>query len=283
MTAARAGRPAGRPARAAGPAAEGLARRPRSLRTLLALALVAAFAVIGLTSLGVWQIERRAWKLDLIARVDRRVHAAPAPAPGPAAWPALNAGDDAYRRVAVGGRFLAGRDALVQAVTERGAGYWVLTPFQADGGFVVLIDRGFVPADAAKHIPASQATTVTGLLRMTEPGGAFLRHNDPAGGRWYSRDVAAIAGAAGLPQAAPYFIDADATAADPGAPIGGLTVIAFPNNHLVYALTWFGLALMAAGWSVFLARDEWRLRRNAVSEQNAGPRRHAFQETHVDS
>jgi surfeit locus 1 family protein len=232
-----------------------------------------AFATIGmavLIGLGIWQVERRVWKLDLISQVEQRVHAAPVSAPGPASWPHINATDDAYRRVRVTGHFLAARETLVQAVTEQGGGYWVVAPFRAMEGFTVLVNRGFVPADRAdaesRGAEPLGETTLTGLLRVTEPGGAFLRHNDPAAGRWYSRDVAAIAAARGIDEVAPYFIDAD-RAADPAAlPVGGLTVIAFPNNHLLYALTWFGLAAMLAGWSLYVAGLEWRLRRlRAVS------------------
>jgi surfeit locus 1 family protein len=232
-----------------------------------------AFAVIGmalLIGLGVWQLERRVWKLDLIGRVEQRVHAAPVSAPGPSSWPRINAADDAYRHVRVTGRFLGARETLVQAVTERGGGYWVVAPFRAMEGFTVLVNRGFVPADRAQsESRAAQApgeTTLTGLLRVTEPGGAFLRHNDPAADRWYSRDVAAIAAARGIQEVAPYFIDVDRSADPAALPVGGLTIIAFPNNHLLYALTWFGLAVMLAGWSLFVALQEWRLRRiGAVS------------------
>jgi surfeit locus 1 family protein len=208
--------------------------------------------VIGLIALGVWQLERRTWKLALIDRVDRRVHASPQPIPAPAAWPAINAAGDEYRRVTVTGQFMHEREALVQAVTDDGRGFWVVRPLRTASGDVVLVNRGFVPperrAAATRGEGDPQAgVTVTGLLRMTEPKGAFLRTNDPASDRWYSRDVAAIAAARGLSQVAPFFIDADATPNAGGYPIGGLTVIAFPNNHLIYALTWFALAFMLTG------------------------------------
>ncbi len=215
--------------------------------------------VLVLIGLGTWQIERRAWKLDLIARVDARVHAAPVSAPGPADW-AMVGVDDAYRHVCLSGAFLDGEETLVQAVTEEGAGFWVLTPLRRADGSVVLVNRGFVPGE--RKDPATRRdgqiageATVTGLLRLTEPGGAFLRSNAPRDGRWYSRDVAAIAAARGLSHVAPYFVDADATPANPGGlPIGGLTVIAFPNNHLVYAITWFAMALMLAAACVYVLR-----------------------------
>lgn len=218
----------------------------------------AGLVFIVLLGLGTWQVERRAWKLDLIARVDARVHAPPVPAPDFAAWPRVGP-DDAYRHVRLAGTFLHDRETLVQAVTERGGGFWVLTPLRRPDGSLVLVNRGFVPGD--RRDPATRAagqvageTTVTGLLRLTEPGGAFLRSNDPKDDRWYSRDVAAIAAARGLTDVAPYFVDADATPNPGGLPVGGLTVIAFPNNHLVYAITWYGMALMLAGAVVYVLR-----------------------------
>lgn len=206
---------------------------------LIALALIAA---VGFVALGIWQVERRAWKLDLIARVEAGTRAPPVAVP----QPGLDAQAGEYRRVTATGVFLHDRETLVQALTVRGAGFWVLTPLRTPQG-VMLINRGFVPAD--RRNPAMRApgqvpgpVTVTGLLRASEPKGGFLRSNDPAGDRWYSRDVSAIAAARGIEPAASFFIDADATPNPGGWPVGGLTVLRFNNNHLVYALTWFGLA-----------------------------------------
>jgi surfeit locus 1 family protein len=157
--------------------------------------------------------------------------------------------------VRLSGRFLHDRETLVQAVTAYGAGFWVVTPLRREDGSLVLVNRGFVPG--SRKDPATRtegqvsgATDIVGLLRLTEPGGAFLRSNDPARDRWYSRDVAAIAAARDLSDAAPYFVDADAAPNPGGVPLGGLTVVAFPNNHLVYAVTWYGLALMLAGFGL---------------------------------
>jgi surfeit locus 1 family protein len=223
---------------------------------LTALALVAC---AGFVALGVWQLERRSWKLDLIQRVDERVHAEPAAAPAPSEWPSVDAQCCEYRRVRVEGHFLHDRETHVQAVTEAGAGFWVLTPLQTSEGFTVLINRGFVPLD--RRDPATRqagqidgVATVTGLLRLTEPQGGFLRKNDPAANRWYSRDVQAISEARGLSRAAPYFIDAGAAPVPGGLPLGGLTVITFRNNHLQYAFTWFTLAAIAAGFVILIFR-----------------------------
>ncbi len=240
---------------------------PRSPLTITLLCLCAISGIAGLTALGVWQLERRAWKLDLIDKVEHRVHAAPTAAPGPSAWPSVNAADDEYKRVTVSGRFLNEHETLVQALTKHGPGFWVLTPLQANGGFEVLINRGFVPPD--KRDPSTREaglvsgeTSVTGLLRMSEPAGGFLRHNEPAADRWYSRDVAAIAAQRKITNVAPYFIDADASPNPGGLPIGDLTVVSFRNTHLVYALTWFALALMLSAFAIRVAREEIRARRS---------------------
>ncbi|HEX5539793.1 MAG TPA: SURF1 family protein [Methylophilaceae bacterium] len=259
--------------------------RQRSNVKLLMLALAAALVFTGFVALGTWQIKRLHWKLDLIARVDQRVHAPPVAAPGPDQWPQLNAEADEYRHVRVTGTFLYDLTTRVQALTRLGGGYWLLTPLRRPDGSIVMINRGFIPADSRTHQNASgkapetvdsstdEVTTVTGLLRISEPGGAFLHHNDPAANRWYSRDVQAIAAARGLLQVAPYFVDADA--GKPGNkklkhdsvadPIGGLTVVSFPNNHLVYAITWYALALMVAGACIWIAREERKLRRDSDS------------------
>lgn len=243
--------------------------RRRLLRLFWALCALGAFA--GFMALGVWQVERRAWKIDLIERVESRIQAAAVAAPEPAQWPAINAADHEYRRVRLTGTFLHQHETLIQAATDLGGGYWVLTPLRRADGSVVLINRGFVPPErraraARRDGEPAGPVTVTGLLRLSEPGGAFLRDNAPDDDRWYSRDVAAIAEARGLADVAPYFVDAQAppVAAGSGAvqPVAGLTVIAFRNNHLVYALTWFTLALMVAGGGAYVAREEFRPRRS---------------------
>ncbi|QUS36096.1 SURF1 family protein [Falsirhodobacter algicola] len=233
--------------------------RPRSAGTLAVLGLLAAAGVVLLLALGVWQVQRLHWKTDLIARVDARVHARPVAAPPPSEWAGINRTDDEYRRVEVTGTFRNADAVLTQAVTDLGAGFWVMTPLEtADGTY--LINRGFVPAETRDDYARPEGEqTVTGLLRITEPDGGFLRSNDPEGGRWFSRDVAAIAAAKDLGPVAPFFIDAED--AGQGAPVGGLTVIAFRNHHLNYAITWFLLAAGLLAASIYVGVHEWRLRR----------------------
>jgi surfeit locus 1 family protein len=303
-----AGRP-GRPGRLGGLGRAGGSRSPLSLAIA---GTVAVLFFVLFVALGTWQVKRRVWKLDLIVRVEQRVHAPAVAAPGPAQWPNISAAAYEYRHVTAAGTFLDGSQTLVQAVTDLGAGYWTMTPLRLTDGSIVLVNRGFVAADdrdriqpatpahpgavsvksttrpdlmpagptpapvaptpvtaALPPVPASQPSstaTITGLLRITEPHGGFLRHNDPTANKWYSRDVQAIAAARGLTRVAPYFIDAEAGTGDakagraaptrqresgglPGglvAPTPGLTVVTFHNSHLVYAITWYTLALMAA-------------------------------------
>jgi surfeit locus 1 family protein len=215
------------------------------------IAVCLSFAIL-FTGLGVWQVQRLFWKLDLIERVDARVHAAPVPLP--TNLDALRPQDIEYRRVRVNGRLQNDRQTFVDALTKLGPGDWVVTPLQTRSG-TILINRGFVPKDMRDKVssPAGDVA-VTGLLRLSEPAGRFLRANRPAQDLWYSRDVAAIARRRGLGSTAPVFIDADATPNLGGYPVGGLTVVKFRNAHLVYALTWFGLAALCVAGLVLLLK-----------------------------
>ncbi|UPG85927.1 SURF1 family protein [Luteibacter aegosomatis] len=246
-------------------------RRSRGVFVLGLLALFGAVLFAGFVALGTWQVHRRAWKHELVARVDARVHAEPVDAPDRSQWPRVDAANDEYRRVKLSGTFLEDKSVRVRASTELGLGSWLLTPMRRANGEVVIVNRGFVSptwcaGKADCLLGPSGETTVTGLLRISEPKGAFLQDNQPAADRWFSRDVAAIAKAKGLGDTAPYFIDADAASSPAGGdggdgPVGGLTVIAFPDNHLQYAITWYALAglTLVGAWIVW--RDERRKRR----------------------
>ncbi|WP_211324274.1 SURF1 family protein [Undibacterium pigrum] len=255
-----------------------LARHSSLFKIGFTACMTAIFA--GFISLGTWQVIRLQWKLDLIAKVEQRVHAAPVAAPVLSQWPRINASADEYRHVQISGVFLHEKTVLVQATTELGGGFWVMTPMAIADQATVLVNRGFIPEKMAtsyrttsttstKDRPASHETVTTniiGLLRMTEPGGGYLRKNDTAGNRWYSRDVQAIAAATGLNKPAPFFIDADASQTNnklaaqqnestASYPVAGLTVIHFHNNHLIYALVWFSLAAMTAAAWAYVLRD----------------------------
>ncbi|MBQ0821710.1 SURF1 family protein [Microvirga terrae] len=239
---------------------------------LVAFDVAALLFVALLVALAAWQVHRRAYKLDLIERVEARVHAAPIPAPGPGRWSDVRSATDEYRRVFATGDWLEDRSTFVQAVTALGGGYWVVTPLARDDGTTILVNRGFVPASGREPTswrPGPKPATVVGLLRMSEPRGGFLRMNDPRSDRWFSRDVAAIAAARGLGDVAPYFIDAERSPGDAGLPVAGLTVIAFSNNHLVYAFTWAALAVMAAAGAIAVNLDQ--LRRGWIGVRKESP------------
>ena len=225
------------------------------------LLLISVSLFVSLLALGTWQVQRRHWNLALLERTTQRVHAAVTPAPEAALWPTIDAAHYEYQHISAHGTWHPGCSAWVQAVTEMGTGFWLLMPLDQPDGSSILINRGFVSTETRAQLAASQtdaltpqgAVTITGLLRITEPRGGFLRQNDPQADRWFSRDVAAIGARCQIPRIAPYFVDADASPTPiPNNPVGGLTVISFHNNHLVYALTWYALALMAAwgGWRV---------------------------------
>ncbi len=225
-------------------------------------AIVVLFLTVVLTGLllvlGTWQVKRLSWKLDLIERVEARAHADPVDAPAAGEWPALNdPAEYEYRRVKLSGTFLNDREVQVYTVTDLGPGYWVMTPLKRDDGSSIIVNRGFVPSD--RRDPSSRRegepagnVEITGPMRAPETGGLFLRTNDPANGRWYSRNIPQISQASGLSDVAPFYVDADATPNPDGLPVGGKTMLTFPNNHLSYAVTWYILAAMvvAAGWYV---------------------------------
>ncbi|MFZ6845477.1 SURF1 family protein [Undibacterium sp. RuTC16W] len=243
--------------------------------TLKCLALCTLVVItLGFIALGTWQIYRLQWKLDLIQRVEQRVHAPAQDAPICNTASTITAQSDEYRHVRVSGNFISSNtthDILVLASTELGRGYWVITPFEISKECIVLINRGFVseknaailqqasvesssPSVKAASDQSSSANKIvlTGLLRISEPGGTFLQANQPAEHRWYSRDVAAMATSFAIGHVAPYFIDMDGTpqaktsanTVQGSTPAGGLTVVQFNNNHLVYAIVWYLLALM---------------------------------------
>ncbi len=244
-------------------------------RRIRPAAIVVLFLTIALTgcllALGTWQVQRLFWKLDLIERVDARAHAEPVDAPAASEWPALgNPSDYEYRRVKLTGTLLNDREVQVYTVTDLGPGYWVMTPLRRDDGSSIIVNRGFVPSD--RRDPSSRAggeptgnVGIVGLMRAPETGGLFLRTNDPANGRWYSRNIPQITQASGLSDVAPFYVDADATLNPGGLPVGGKTMLTFPNNHLSYAVTWYILAAMvvAAGWYVLRNLNAPKSKRDA--------------------
>jgi surfeit locus 1 family protein len=242
------------------------------LRSLLWLGLFTLLGMAALIGLGLWQLDRLAWKEGLIAEVAARVAALPVAAPPQADWAGLAPDDYEYRHVRLGGVYEFSRQVLVFRALDNprgrfgGPGFLVLTPLRLADGAHIIVNRGFIPQDRKDRFiaPAEDGfapTIVTGLMRSSESRTWFTPADDPTRGQWFTRDPGAIAAALKLERAAPFTIDADATGSPGDLPQGGETILAFPNNHLGYAFTWFGMALALAG--VFAAYAVTRLRAGA--------------------
>lgn len=236
-------------------------KRPSSTRGMLVPWLAFA-AMLALTvSLGVWQMQRKAWKENLIATVEQRATGTPAPiADIPRDRP--NAlGEDEYRRVAVRGQFIHACEFYLFTPMRNGAGWVVITAFQRDGDDAPrdLVIRGIVPDPlrqperrASGQVAGSVA--ITGRLRADHlKGSSFVPANEPAKNNWYSRDVIEMAGTAcgGMPsqpgRAPAFFIEYDGTVPPGGWPKPEPDSIQLRNDHLQYALTWFALAAVLVG------------------------------------
>ncbi|MGE0745445.1 MAG: SURF1 family protein [Rhodospirillales bacterium] len=210
--------------------------------------LIAAPALAVLIGLGTWQVERLHWKEDLNATLAARLAA---PAVVPEALPADPAATE-FRKVRLEGRFRHDRELYLGPRTLRGeVGVHVVTPFQRTAGGTVLVDRGFVPA--ARKDPATRAegqvagvVTMEGVLRLPGRRGPFTPDDDPRANQWFVVDPPAMAAAAGIGGVAPWYVDAGPAPNPGGLPVGGQTVVMLPNNHLQYAVTWYGLAAALA-------------------------------------
>lgn len=236
-----------------------------SFKPLPGFTITVAIMTAILIGLGIWQIERLHWKLDLIATMNRKMHAAPVPVDGagaPFAWVAQND----YARVSLTGRFDNAKEAYVFTTGAEGTPvFHVLTPFTTDAGHTYLVDRGMVPIE--KRDPATRAegqiegeTHVIGIWRTPDRPGLFTPSPDLVHRVWYARDVQAIAASDHVRLAAPVVIEADAAPNRGGWPKGGQTVVDLPNNHLSYAITWFGLAAGLVGVYLAYHASKGRLR-----------------------
>lgn len=234
---------------------------PPTLRTLIFAGAATLVALVILVGLGTWQLQRLAWKEGVIAQIEARAYSEPQDLPPEAEWGAFTREAQEYRRVRATGTFDHGSEVAVHGLMSgqtRGQplqGFYLLTPLVLEDGSVVVVNRGFVPTplrdDAARP---EGPLTVEGLLRAPEEQTPFVPDNDPAIGRWFTRDPAAIAQAHGLERVAPFYVDAVLDESGPDWPRGGNTVLTPSNNHLQYAATWFGLAaVLVAVFGVFAA------------------------------
>ena len=230
------------------------------------------------TWLGTWQLHRLAEKEALIAAVAERLDAPPIPVPAADQWAGLDLAALNFRPVSLAGAFRYNQTVTVftSLANARGAasgpGYWVVTPFVLDGGGTVFVNRGFVPeAMQAAAVADGEAdvtpVTITGLLRPGEAAGFMTPAADTSNRVEWVRDPARLAAMVDPAMApfAPFYVDLPA--GPPGElPQGGETVIAFPNNHLGYAYTWYGFAIVAVVMlGYWLARQRAGARNTGVN------------------
>lgn len=232
--------------------------RRRRRRSWLGLFVPAVLAFALLIGLGVWQLQRKAWKEGLIADLTARL-AVPAQALPPARlWPRLDQAQDEYRPVKFTAVFDNSHEALVYASATAfrpdvsGPGYWVFTPARLADGGTVIVNRGFVP-DSRKDPKSrlegqvSGPVDIMGAMRWPDSRHWFTPGDDPAHNLWFARDPASIAAAKGLGPVAPFYVEQAAPAPPGGLPQPGKLIVSLPDNHLQYALTWFGMAAVLAG------------------------------------
>jgi surfeit locus 1 family protein len=241
-------------------------KKPRSWLGLLVPALL-AFAV--LVALGTWQIERKAWKEGLIAALTERLAAPPTALPAPRTWPSLDPADDEYRAVKFSATFDHGKEAMVYAAASAfrpdvsGPGYWVFTPARLPDGSYVMVNRGYVPE--ARKGPTSRTggqiagpVEIVGVMRWPDPRHWFSPTDDPAHNLWFARDPVAIAGAKGVDPIAPFYVEQESPVPPGALPQPGKLVAQLRNEHLQYAVTWYGLALVLVVVFVAWARSSMR-------------------------
>lgn len=234
------------------------------LKKLLIPTIAAALGLVVLLNLGFWQLDRLEWKTNLIAQVESGVTKSPVEAPRPALWRDGLGEEYDYRRVKLAGVFLEGNTFYYTALSNpvglaEGPGVLVYAPFRTTEGWLVLVNRGFLPQGlaepakaAALNIPAGQMD-LTGLLRLSEKPNWTTPEPSANDRLWFARDTEAMGEMLGLDPGdlAPYSIDLDVTfTPEAGLPQAGETIVRFKNDHLGYALTWFGLAATLLG--VFL-------------------------------
>ena len=245
-------------------------RTPR--RGLVALTLVVLAAVACLLSLGTWQVRRLSEKEALILHVRARLQDAPVDLPPPLIWPTMDPVASDYQPVRLTGHFDPAHEFRVFATLaeprgrEGGVGWWVFQPFIETDGTTVIVNRGFIPdrlrdpSTRPGTVPAGDIT-LTGLLRRPEGSNLFTPANDIGRNQWFTRDPIAMARQIGVAtdRILPFYIDAAASETPPGGfPQAGETVIEFPNNHLGYAITWYGLAAAAVVIYAVLVRRRLR-------------------------
>jgi surfeit locus 1 family protein len=234
--------------------ATALGARQRGRRGGVVVPAIFTLIVVSiLAGLGKWQIERKAWKEGLIATLTERLAAAPSDLPPPERWAELRAESDEYRRVRFAAELMTGEDALIFTSGSSfrpdvsGPGYWFFAPARLPGGGVIVIDRGFAPQgrqDEAARQPSAPGAPVemVGYLRWPEAPNWLTPAPEAAHNLWFLRDQRLIATAKNWGAVAPFYVDLESPKPAGGVPVPGPLMVSLPNDHLQYAITWFGLA-----------------------------------------
>ncbi|ANK90495.1 MULTISPECIES: SURF1 family protein [Rhizobium] len=220
----------------------------RRLPVITGILVLIALAI--LVSLGTWQLQRLHWKQGLLADIAARQAAAPVPLADIEAM-AASGGDIEYRKVTATGRYINNKERHFFATWHGQTGFYIYTPLELADGRILFVNRGFVPYENKEPEMRMQGQltdqqTVTGLARAKLAGKPswLVPDNDVAKNIFYWKDLDVMAESVGLEKARviPFFVDADSTPNPAGLPIGGVTQVDLPNDHLQYALTWYGLA-----------------------------------------
>lgn len=229
---------------------------PRN-RGVVGLAIIAAIMVGMLGSLGVWQLQRRAAKHDLIAALTERLATAPVALPPPSQWRALTPARDEFRRVSFAASYEKKPDAMVYSSGSAvrtdisGPGTWPFLPALLPSGETIVVNAGFVQNTMQDRAQQDRAVTplvtgapatMTGYLRFPESAGTLTPNENPAKRLWFTRDHLAMARALGWGDVAPFYIDLELPVPASGIPKPGPLDVHLKDDHLQYAITWFGLA-----------------------------------------
>ena len=240
-----------------------------SVRIFLLLVAI-FFPLMALLGLGTWQVYRMDWKAQLIEQVETRRQAPPVELAQLGDWPTIDAIEEQYTPILMTGTYRHDLERhLYFPLTQPqgplgGQGNMVFTPLEVEADTYVLVNRGFVPDDLKDPATRRDAqydgeVTVTGLLRQSEPTSYFSSPPDEERNVWFTRDVSLLTADlhAGGGTIAPFYVDASASMTPAsGVPQAGETRIVFSNNHLHYAITWYGLALALIGVTIGLVRYE---------------------------
>jgi len=229
-----------------------------AFRPTLRATIVVVPALIILLGLGTWQVQRLAWKNDLIQTRTERIAAAPMSLNE--AMAAASPAAIEYRPVRLNGDLHADTSfRLLNRVHDGKQGFHVVAPMTLDEGRgSVLVDLGWAPRDMldAPPVPDGGPVSLVGYIRAFTAPGAFLPDNEPANNNWFHMDEAQMLAAAGLPGGPGFYLEAGPDAGPTGAyPLGAVPAVDLRNSHLEYAVTWFGLAAVLA---VIFVVFHWR-------------------------